>query len=103
MIDINKEAEEYATNNKTYSEQSEIDFIAGFNSKSKQIELIRARIDSYQDCLYYVDEINSIYIHQKINELQREIEDLDLKYNTKLPKKLNNIISISDFLEITKR
>jgi seryl-tRNA synthetase len=46
MIDLSKEAEEYATINKTYSEQSELDFIAGANSKYVQAKIIQAQIDA---------------------------------------------------------
>jgi hypothetical protein len=90
MIDINKEAEEYAKKqcddmyNKIgltgaqWGWETKLDFIAGHNSKATQAKVIQGQIDAYQDCLYYIDENrNEKYIHSKIQDLQQQLKELE--------------------------
>jgi hypothetical protein len=90
MIDINKEAEEYAKNKPmegfdtqmrrdTFNRYSLKDsFIAGYNSKATQAKVIQGQIDSYQECLYYIDENhNEKFIINKINKLTEQLKELE--------------------------
>lgn len=87
MIDISKEAEEYATINKTYSEQSELDFIAGANSKYVQAKIIQAQIDvllKHQQKLGGYEPITGALKQQiqiDIYELQQQLKQLENEYN----------------------
>ncbi len=76
-----KEAEEYAksiSKNDTYKEYLKNAFIAGKNSKCENKQILQTKIDTYQDCLYYIDEnYSKKYIHQKIQELQEQLKSLD--------------------------
>lgn len=83
MIDLSKEAEKYATINKTYSEQSELDFIAGANSKYVQAKAIQAQIDvllKYQQKLGGYEPITGALKQQieiDIYELQQQLKQLE--------------------------
>jgi hypothetical protein len=79
MIDLNKEAEEYATINKTYSEQSELDFIAGANSKYVQAKIIQAQIDILTETNDYWDL--PVWLNDKVKELQQQLKQLENEYN----------------------
>jgi hypothetical protein len=75
MIDLSKEAEEYATINKTYSEQSELDFIAGANSKYVQAKIIQAQIDILTETNDYWDL--PVWLNDKVKELQQQLKQLE--------------------------
>jgi hypothetical protein len=94
MIDINKEAEEYANNweeitgldpeNTSPLECSKIDFVAGYNSKATQAKVIQGQIDVLKE----LDEINISNadnnfgnsfkrLRNKIKELQQQLKELE--------------------------
>jgi len=91
MININKEAEEYAKkecsdlynislyHNKmhTYGSVSIKDFIAGHNSKATQVKILQAQIDVLKsiDCNMVGYMTTQIYL--KIENLQQQLKQLE--------------------------
>jgi hypothetical protein len=81
MIDINKEAEEYANNFKLISKTDSWfnnkcnSFIAGHNSKATQVKIIQAQIDILEgvDGEYYYSKP----IFKMIEELQQQLKELN--------------------------
>ena len=78
MIDLNKEAEEYA---KTFIEDdgtTEVDFIAGANSKYVKQQILQAQIDACNDILSWDNEVNetTYYTNNKLNKFQQELKQL---------------------------
>jgi hypothetical protein len=74
MLDLNKEAEEYATIGKTYSEQAELDFIAGAESKYVEIQKLKYAIEQlyrFRQATFGkgVDVIKEL--EEKLNELEK--------------------------------
>ncbi len=82
MTTLEQEAEEYCeridnTNSGVYSDDYD-SFIAGVNSKFVKQQILQAQINAYQNCLYYIDENhNEKYVHQKIQELQQQLKELE--------------------------
>jgi len=79
MIDINKEAEEYAQNEiKDRGDDNDklickIDFIAGYNSKATQAKILQAQIDILKEnrnpeTMYWLDN--------SIEKLQKQLKEL---------------------------
>lgn len=93
MIDLNKEAEEYANNWEEITgldyevtspiECSKIDFIAGANSKYVQAKIIQAQIDvllKYQQKLGGYDVLSGLLkqeIQIDIYELQQQLKQIE--------------------------
>jgi phosphopantothenoylcysteine synthetase/decarboxylase len=89
MIELNKEAEEYAdkqsnksmrSNDIEYSksgeelyEEAKTDFIAGATSNYVKQQILRAKIKSYLDCLHFP---NKTIAFNKLEELQQELKQL---------------------------
>jgi hypothetical protein len=76
MIDINKEAEEYAESS-LLKRKAAKHFIAGYNSKSTQAKVLQAQIDilkEYSD--YYWNKTSTERIIKHIEILQQQLEQL---------------------------
>ena len=85
MIDLNKEAEEYANykndnipmefGNENFNESVKSHFIAGHNSKATQAKILQAQIEILEgvDGEYYY----SMSIVNKIKELQQQLKELE--------------------------
>jgi hypothetical protein len=74
MIEINKEAEEYAYQLGVYDSKLVRPFIAGHNSKATQAKILQAQIDILYEFRDYV-ESSSIF-NDRIFKLQQELKDL---------------------------
>jgi hypothetical protein len=99
MLDINKEAKEYDAKTEYSKYGIEDAFIAGFNSKSKQIEIIQKQIDllnsldsklqskiesliymaseKYSDLEYFTIKISGIRLAKE--EIRRNLKYLELE------------------------
>ena len=84
MIDLNKEAEEYAKSIhknhvlKTFREYSKNDFIAGANSKFVKKQILQAQINLCNSALDWsnIQDETSEYIENKLKQLQQELKQL---------------------------
>jgi len=78
MIDINKEAEEYAENqlkeivDKTSKFECVNDFITGHNSKATQAKVIQGQIDVLENL-----EQATMSVFNKIQELKQQLKELE--------------------------
>lgn len=85
MIDLNKEAEEYAENqlkgivDKTSKFECINDFIAGHNSKATQAKIIQAQIDLCNSALNWSNEIDetSNYLEKQLALLRQQLKQLE--------------------------
>jgi hypothetical protein len=87
MIDINKEAEEYAISKALHISKCRIKkesiahlglyegFIAGHNSKATQVKVLQAQINILYEFRDYVE--NSSIFNDRIFKLQEELEQYD--------------------------
>ena len=78
MIDLNKEAEEYAYN--LYDETSQIQgFISGANSKYVEAKILQAQIDVYSDLLRQSHNHSAAicrYMIEKSEGLKQQLKQL---------------------------
>jgi endoglucanase Acf2 len=89
MMDLNKEAEEYAPiQNQCILDVIELnkikqeDFISGANSKYVQARIIQAQIDVLKSIRTIHDETcMSQRVTNKIKELQQQLKQLENEYN----------------------
>jgi len=83
MIDINKEAEEYAKNNTEipfYQVIFKHFFISGANSKHVQAKILQAQIDVYSDLLRQSDNHFAAickYMIKQVELLQQQLKELE--------------------------
>jgi hypothetical protein len=85
MIDINKEAEEYANSFRFISESDSWfnnkynSFIAGHNSKATQAKVIQTQIDVLEEVKELVDykHFESVKLEYKIHKFQQQLKNLE--------------------------
>jgi hypothetical protein len=83
MIDINKEAEEYApVQNQCMldviqlNQRKQEDFIAGHNSKATQAKIIQAQIDVLKEIDVPMTGYITTQIYSKIGKLRQQLKEL---------------------------
>ena len=72
MIDINKEAEEYAISTPDNDPIRVLSFIAGHNSKATQAKVIQGQIDILTECGYDCRDTIIKKLQQQLKELENE-------------------------------
>jgi hypothetical protein len=79
-IDLNKEAEEYAKTFIYDDGTTEVDFIAGANSKHVQAKVLQAQIDVLKNIKIAISDKNPFTLYNvahKIHELQQQLKQLE--------------------------
>ena len=80
MIDINKEAEEYADYSNDYvplsfgnkfNENTKRTFIAGHNSKATQVKILQAQLS----CLNRAKDLDILTVYKEIQQQLKQLED----------------------------
>ncbi len=76
MIDLNKEAEEYAKTFIYDDGTTEVDFIAGANSKHVQAKILQAQIDILEELKSVEESANTQSYRIIMSDLKKQLKQL---------------------------